>query len=393
MPRARTVAMIKKARKVPHREHRGPPRATEKQNNRASRAARQIFLGGSRWSSVFSVWKLLRPYASRHSLRRPSRTIPSGDSPRQRSITSGQRGWKRQPRRDVRRVRIALAKANVGNAHARLRRQHRGQQRARIGMRGSRNSASTRRMLHDAAEIHHRDLGRDVLDHREIVADEQIGQAELAPQFGEQIEDLRLHRHIQRAGRLVAHNDARAQHQGAGDRHALALAAGKLRWETASAMSADRPTRASISITRSRRCAAVMLPCAASGRPTISRTRWRGIERGKRVLEHRLDQPRAFAPVHGGEAASVDQNLACARRQQAEDQPRQRGLAAAGFADDAKHVAGAQAEATRRPPRAPRGAAANMPARVRNTRRTSRTSMAGGHAASARVQSGGRRHR
>jgi len=46
------------ARKVPHRDHRGPPRATEKEKI-ALRAKRvRLVLGGSRWSSVNSVWNL-----------------------------------------------------------------------------------------------------------------------------------------------------------------------------------------------------------------------------------------------------------------------------------------------------------------------------------------------
>jgi hypothetical protein len=44
------------------------------------------------------------------------------------------------------------------------------------------------------------------------------------------------------------------------------------------------------------------------------------VERGVRVLEHRLNQSRAFAPVHAGQAASVHQNLARGWRQQAHDE-------------------------------------------------------------------------
>ncbi len=79
--------------------------------------------------------------------------------------------------------------------------------------------------LDDAAEIHHRDPVADMRDHGEVVRDEQIGEAELAAQGGEQFDDLRLDRNIQRGDRLVADDEVRMQHQRAGDADALALAA------------------------------------------------------------------------------------------------------------------------------------------------------------------------
>ena len=43
----------------------------------------------------------------------------------------------------------------------------------------------------------------------------------------QQIDDLRLDQHVERAGRLVEHDEGRLQHDGARDRDALALAAGE----------------------------------------------------------------------------------------------------------------------------------------------------------------------
>ena len=59
----------------------------------------------------------------------------------------------------------------------------------------------------------------------EVVADEEIGEAELAPQLGQEVQDLRLHRDIERACRFVADDDARPQDEGAGDGDPLPLAA------------------------------------------------------------------------------------------------------------------------------------------------------------------------
>ena len=68
---------------------------------------------------------------------------------------------------------------------------------------------------------------RQRADHAEIVADEEICQAIALLQRAQEIDDLRLHRHVERRGRLVEHEKARLQHEGAGNRDALALAAGE----------------------------------------------------------------------------------------------------------------------------------------------------------------------
>ena len=67
-----------------------------------------------------------------------------------------------------------------------------------------------------------------MLDHAQVVGDEQVGQAELALQILQDVQHLRLDGNIQRRDRLVADDELRAQGQGAGNADALALAAGKL---------------------------------------------------------------------------------------------------------------------------------------------------------------------
>ena len=64
-------------------------------------------------------------------------------------------------------------------------------------------------------------------DDAQIVADEEIGEAVPLLQIAQQIDDLRLHRHVERRGRLVEHDEFRLEHHRAGDRDALALAAGE----------------------------------------------------------------------------------------------------------------------------------------------------------------------
>ena len=60
------------------------------------------------------------------------------------------------------------------------------------------------------------------------MADEQVGDAQLVLQVAQQVQHLRLHRHVQRRHRLVGRHHLGAQHQGAGDGDALALAAAEL---------------------------------------------------------------------------------------------------------------------------------------------------------------------
>ena len=86
--------------------------------------------------------------------------------------------------------------------------------------------------LDDLAEVHHGDAVAHVAHDREVVRDEDVGEAELALQIGEQVEDLRLDRDVERRDRLVADDELRPQREGARDADALSLAAGELRRES-----------------------------------------------------------------------------------------------------------------------------------------------------------------
>ena len=66
-----------------------------------------------------------------------------------------------------------------------------------------------------------------MLDHGEVVGDEQIGEPELVLQVHQQVDDLRLDRHVERRHRLVADDQFGIERQRAGDADALALAAGE----------------------------------------------------------------------------------------------------------------------------------------------------------------------
>ncbi len=60
------------------------------------------------------------------------------------------------------------------------------------------------------------------------MADEEIGEIVLLLQIAQEVDDLRLHAHVERRCRLIEHDEAWLQHHGAGNGDALALAAGEL---------------------------------------------------------------------------------------------------------------------------------------------------------------------
>ena len=175
-------------------------------------------------------------------------------------MTNGQRVWKRQP--EGGRSALGMSPASRERrprARSRgLQRRHRRDQRLRVRMQRRGVDRALVGDLHDLAEIHHGDAVGDVLHHAEVVRDEQEGQAKLALQILQQVDDLRLHRNVERGDRLVADDEARAQHQRAGDADALPLAAGEFVRETVARTRRGSPTMRSISSTR-RRVAAVVL--------------------------------------------------------------------------------------------------------------------------------------
>ncbi len=121
---------------------------------------------------------------------------------------------------------VALQHDAVG-AQPRIGLGHRRQQRLGVRVPGRREQLLGGRHLHDPADVHHRDAVADVLDHRQVVRDEEVGEPQLVLQLEQQVEDLRLHRDVERRHRLVGDDQPRIERQRAGDADALPLAAGE----------------------------------------------------------------------------------------------------------------------------------------------------------------------
>ncbi len=85
-----------------------------------------------------------------------------------------------------------------------------------------------RAALDDPAEIHDRDLVRDMADQREVVADDQIGQAQFTLQVAEQVDHLALDGDVEPGSRFVRHDEFRRQSQRPCDADPTCLAAAQL---------------------------------------------------------------------------------------------------------------------------------------------------------------------
>src|SRR5581483_1787688 len=109
----------------------------------------------------------------------------------------------------------------VGDGHCR-------QQGLGVGVQRRSVEVAREGYLDDAAQIHDRYSRDYVGDHREIVGDEEVGEAELVLQILQQVDHLRLDGDIEGGDRLVADDELGLHRQRAGDADPLPLPAGEL---------------------------------------------------------------------------------------------------------------------------------------------------------------------
>ena len=203
-----------------------------------------------------------------------------------------------------------------------------------------------RTALDHQAAVQHADFIAQVVHYREVVADQQITDAELLLQVLHQVEHLRLHRHIERAHRLVGHDQLGSRDERPRNGDALALATGKL-VRVLVEIGAAQAHRCQ----RFGRSVALRLATAALGRVGQrfqrfghdARDRLARIERTVRILKHHLDvapggtQLIAWQPV---QVAAQQFDTARSRHIERHHQARDRRLARARFANDAQAASG-----------------------------------------------------
>ena len=169
-----------------------------------------------------------------------------------------------------------------------------GHERLRVRVARRPDDALRRADLHDPAEVHHRDPVRDDPGDRQVVGDEQVGQAALAAQVEHQAQELGADRDVEHRHRLVRDDELRVHDERPGDDDALALAAGELvrvaGGEVRGRAAGPRPRAPRY--TRSwRSCRGSATPLTTSGSATNSRDGVLRVERLVRVLEDQLDAP------------------------------------------------------------------------------------------------------
>ncbi len=120
---------------------------------------------------------------------------------------------------------------NAGDRHdvvARLEVGCRGPEQARVRMPCLVVERVRRALLDDPAGVHHGCVRAGLGDDRQVMRHEDEREAELVGRLGQELEDLRLHHHVERRRRLVGQENARVARERHRDRRSLAHPAGEL---------------------------------------------------------------------------------------------------------------------------------------------------------------------
>ena len=177
------------------------------------------------------------------------------------------------------------------------------------------------------------------------MGDEQVGQSQIVLQVLQQIQDLRLDRHVERRHRLVAHHQLGGQRQGAGDADALPLTAGELVRIAAGVLG-----RQPHALQQLRYAGAGLVAPAVDDEGLGERVAYghARVERGERILEHDLHvaaQRAQRIALQGEHRCSLELHAATGGVQQAQQQASGGGLATSRFAHQPERLAALDVEA------------------------------------------------
>ena len=273
--------------------------------------------------------------------------IGSGRSIRQRSNAKAQRGLNGQPGgiAESRGIEPGIWTSRAGVARQRRDRAH---QALGVGMQRVLHDVLHRADLGDAAGIHHRDAVGGLRDHAHVVGHQHHGGAVIAPEPLDQRDDLRLHRDVERGGRLVGDDQFRLGADRKRNHDALAHAAGEFVRIGVDAFvgrgNADLGEQIDGALARGRLGETGV---GADGLDQLVADPVQRIEAGERVLEDHAD-PLAPDPAHLFRRQIVDPQArqidlaagdAAGRIDQADHREPGDGFSGAGFADHAQHLA------------------------------------------------------
>ena len=214
-------------------------------------------------------------------------------------------------------------------------------------MHGVLEDRAPRTQLHDLSQVHHADAVGDPLDDGEVMADEEVRQAELVLEVHHQVDDLRLDRDVQRRNCLIGDHQLGSQRQRAGNADALTLPPGELVGVLPHVVGrhADSAQQVGHDV-----AGLALGHCPVNlerlgNRLADSST---GVEAREGVLEHNLRLAAVGSQCPGteiGDVCAVERDRAARRIQQTDDQVRQRRLAAAALAHHSQRLATIDVEA------------------------------------------------
>ena len=222
-------------------------------------------------------------------------------------------------------------------------------------MRGCGPDRLGRGLLHDLARVHHHQPVTDLQQQRQVVRDEDDAEPEFLAEPLDLVQDLPLHHHIQRGGRLVHDDDLRLERERHRDHDALPHAAGQLVREAIDPGRVDPDHVEQIPPPRMAGGAVHVRPVGFEDVIKLAGQAGHRVEGVHRALEdHRDLVPPELAQVLTVQRHHVHRRPAGGRERdrpggQLGGRPEhpgqrvgQRGLAAPALAGDAQHLAAAQ---------------------------------------------------
>ena len=225
------------------------------------------------------------------------------------------------------------------------------QQALRVRVGGLAQHVLRRAQLAHLPGIHHGDAVAQVGRQRQVVGDEEHADGAFGLQLLEQVHDLRLDAHVERAGGLVEDEQRRIVGERGGDHHALLHAAAEL--VRVALGRAGGQADAGEQLADPGRGLGLAHAVHAQALAHLVAHADDGVERVHRALEdHGHAAPADLlaellivhrAQVVAGEADAAPDDRSV-MRQQSHQRDGQAGLATAGFADDAQRLAGFQVE-------------------------------------------------